>query len=215
MNSYNGDKNLLIKHPYNKILFPIKFFIDILQSSLSGIFRFMNFSDTDTNFNKFIKNNYQKGMNILDFGSGFGSFAKIFDPNDYLGIEINSKYISRSKKLNPYHNFLNINLAQNKLDNKYDLVLIYGVLHHIPNKEVKIILNNIKNALKDNGKIYIYEPLPPQSYLNIKSLIFKNLDLGNFIRTNSELISLIPNDLTYEEFSLIPITDHIRVVLKK
>jgi 2-polyprenyl-3-methyl-5-hydroxy-6-metoxy-1,4-benzoquinol methylase len=215
MDSYNGDKNYLIKHPYNKVLFPIKLLIDILQSSLSSMFRFMNFSSIDSNFNKFVKNNYQKGLKILDFGSGFGNFAKLFDFNDYLGIEINHKYISKSRKLNSNYNFLNINLAQIKLDRKYDLVIIYGVLHHIPNHEVRLILDNIKNSLEDRGKIYIYEPLPPQSLSNIKSLILKNLDLGNFIRTNSELISLIPDDFTFEEFSLIPNTDHIRLILKK
>ena len=215
MNSYDGNKNFLIKHPYKKILLPIKFLIDFLQSYLSNLFRFMNYSSIDKNLINYINSNYKTGIKVLDFGSGFGNFAYLFEKNDYLGIDINSAYINRAKTLNPNYQFLNIDLSKFKLKNKCDLVLIYGVLHHIPDNEVKLILMNIKNALVDNGKIYIYEPLPPQSIFNIKSLLMKNLDLGNYIRTNNELISLLPNDLTYDEHSLIPKTDHIRVILKK
>ena len=215
MNLYDGNNNLLIKKPYKNIIIPIKFLIDFLQSFMSYSFRFMNFSKLDNNFNDFIKKNYIKGSKVLDFGSGFGTFAKYFDNLDYIGIEINNKYILRAQKLNPKYKFLNLNLDQTILDNKYKLVLIYGVLHHIPDNEVKNILINIKNALDEDGKIYIYEPLPPQSLWSIKSLVLKNLDLGNFIRTKKDLVSLIPNDLTYEELSLISKTDHIRLVLKK
>ena len=215
MSSYSGNKNFLIRYPFNKILLPIKFIIDFLQSSFSGIFRFMNYTSSDDYLTKFIQNNYQKGMGVLDFGSGFGKFANLFDYCDYIGVEINNKYISRARKLKPNYNFLNIDLSENKLDKEFNLVLIYGVLHHIPDNQIKKIFSNILQSLADKGKIYIYEPLPPQSMFNIKSLIIKNLDLGNYIRTNDKLISLIDNSMIIEEITLLPKTDHIRLILKK
>jgi hypothetical protein len=66
-----------------------------------------------------------------------------------------------------------------------DIVLLPKILHCWPDREVKQILQNATNALKDNGSIYIVELLV-EEHTSFGSL----LDLNMFVEANGKLRSL-------------------------
>lgn len=87
---------------------------------------------------------------VLDVGCGTGRFSRLFEDNQYLGVDTEPKMIERAKELYPNKAF-QIGDAYNLefSDDKYDLVLCNAVLHHIPEIEpaIKELWRVTKNYL--------------------------------------------------------------------
>lgn len=218
MNLDYGEKNYLIPKKIRLITSPIKFLISKLQDNAHK-FNFLNFMNANYDEDKFLNlinfNKLSKSY-VLDFGSGLGYYSNFFDQNYYYGVEPNKNYYKISKKNYPNKNFFNLNFAKENPPNlfpKFQLILINGVIHHINDNDCDIIMPKLKKLLSNNGHMLVREPLPPQSLLKFKSLIYKNLDLGNYIRIKSELLKIFKN------FKIIKMnfdirSEHIELILK-
>lgn len=94
---------------------------------------------------------------VLDIGCGNGRFGEYvrdcIDHSDYTGIDSNEFLLKQAKKRLPEYNFLNIDITKQDWkgisDDHFDLVGIFGVIHHIPGYKNRInIFNNIRSKLK-------------------------------------------------------------------
>ena len=112
---------------------------------------------TFVNFNKY------RGKKVLEVGCGIGTAAQTFSEHDsmYSGIDIseNSIKIARQRfDVLGLNGILFVHDIQKPLimENYYDLVYSFGVLHHIP--DIKRAIHNIYNALKQGGefKLMLY-----------------------------------------------------------
>ena len=107
----------------------------------------------------FVNEHYNKGMKVLDFGCGTGSNSKLFNPEDYIGSEVDSSRVKSSGKKYPKYKFEKIpiiNSSKDKLpweDNSFDMIFISLCLHHINTKSCKLIFKEFRRVLKSNGKI--------------------------------------------------------------
>jgi len=97
---------------------------------------------------------------ILDFGSGIGLatslFIRNFRKSKIFAFDTSKKSLEFLKRKNPKININKINVFKNK----YDLITVFGVFHHIP---VKKRIKNLKllfSLLKSSGKIFIFEHNP-------------------------------------------------------
>ena len=72
---------------------------------------------------------------LLEIGCGDGRLAAMFDPAEYIGVDINPEAIARAKKRLPGHVFslhdIGLSLAAS------DVVLFYNVLLHVPDDEIR------------------------------------------------------------------------------
>ena len=106
---------------------------------------------------------------VLEIGCGQGLGAAIirsvFRPREYCGIDLDPKMIRRARKKQrdlSGAEFLQADAAQLPFtDNHYDLVVDFGIIHHIPNW--RDALAEIHRVLKPQGEFF-FEELPVETW---------------------------------------------------
>jgi SAM-dependent methyltransferase len=100
---------------------------------------------------------------ILEYGCGIGrniSFlANAFPGSTIHGSDISEASLDVARKINPEVYFFNENDESIK-DNKYDLIFVAGVFHHIPPEIRDFAVSGLYRRLKENGNIFIFEHNP-------------------------------------------------------
>jgi len=76
---------------------------------------------------------------------------------DYTGFDYSEKLIEIVKQLHPEKNVFVQDVTTFYPDSQYDLILIIGGLHHVPDYSATV-LKNLKNALADGGLLINFEP---------------------------------------------------------
>jgi SAM-dependent methyltransferase len=126
------------------------------------------------------------GGKVLDLGCGFGDFAPFFDTRSiYLGIDHNQAYIetARSRNANSTATFIMADVTDKVvLDHgPYDLIMMSGVLHHLPTETVRELTANVRPLLAPGGKFVAMEPVfDPDQRLSARLIIAA--DRGRFAR---------------------------------
>jgi len=156
------------------------------------------FDDLKSFSKKIKKNSTIVSLERNTLYGGISLFAPFFNKHNFISIDcissrlkkrgaynkINKKAKIITKKKNYQFDYRNIKLKKNLAD----LVIIPNLMHHI--EDVNILLRQVKSILKNNGKIYIFEPLVrelhqvPEDYFRITPYGFrsmlKNLNFSNF-----------------------------------
>jgi SAM-dependent methyltransferase len=147
---------------------------------------------SDFVFNKVLEPmcGYAEGKKILElqFGNKF----------EYTGFDYSQVLVDKVKKQYPDINIFHEDIVKFNNSEKYDLILIIGGLHHIPDYVDKVI-KNLKNHLTDKGYFIVFEPTHNNKIFEIiRSKIyrrnilfdskteraFKLRELNNYFRKN-------------------------------
>lgn len=104
-----------------------------------------------------------KDTKILDLGCGNGRFLEFLNNKNtqfdsYLGIDNSADFINKNKLKFSNAKFEERDILNqiDEITNKYDLVVIFGVSHHIPYEEYrKEWFQKIKNLISKNGTLVI------------------------------------------------------------
>ncbi len=120
---------------------------------------------------------------------GVSLFAPYFSKSNFISVDcsmpkilrrgsynkIKDKSLIIEKKNSYFFSFDKIKLKKNSAD----LIMVPNLMHHIP--DIKIFFDQIKNILKNNGTLYIFEPLirelhqEPDDYFRITPYGFKHI----------------------------------------
>ena len=146
---------------------------------------------------------YSPGRKILDLGCGPGTNTQYFKALDYLGIDIYEPYIKKAASDYPDYqfyceNFLNLS---NEYNNSFDVILMSGLLHHLPDSIVIQFLEKSYAVLREGGSLIAIENclVPEQSPLKRKVIL---LDRGEFVRTSAELDALLSKSQFSRQISI-------------
>jgi SAM-dependent methyltransferase len=95
------------------------------------------------------------GARILEIGCGPGTIVRYLPPSDYLGFDLSPEYIELAKKRFPKARFVCERVSQFLLANeeKFDVVLALGILHHLDDAEAQQLFQIAYDALKPGGKL--------------------------------------------------------------
>jgi len=104
-------------------------------------------------------------QNILEFGCGIGRnlrfFSKYFPDANVYGTDISARSLDIARKENPSMSFFLLNENEiNKFVQKFDLIFISCVFHHIKPSDRKNSFELINKMLGNKGTVYIFEHNP-------------------------------------------------------
>jgi len=138
---------------------------------------------------------YTPGTTTLDLGCGPGTSAKIFNPNDYVGIDCDSGYISYAQRRNPEYSFYIQDFCSLSSENSivpnggFDLILASGLMHHLEKDVARQFFLQAEKLLANGGHFITIDPCIHSEQSNIKKRIILS-DRGKFVRTPNELIDI-------------------------
>ena len=136
---------------------------------------------------------------ILDCGCGTGIFSDFFPSQSYIGVDISPIYIERAQTCFPKHRFRVMDATHLEFsDNSFDAVIVSGVIHHLDSATTHRVLKEISRVLEPNGKLLVWEDVPTRNPLNLVGRIIHSLDVGEFIRRDSEYAKLISDHFCIE-----------------
>ena len=106
------------------------------------------------------------GLNLRDkdvleigCGSGYGAYLlSALNPKSYIGLDVMEQQVQLAQKNYPQFEFLILDaedLSRFPASSK-DVVIIFGVLHHIPNWRKAI--DEVVRVLKPGGSLFLEEP---------------------------------------------------------
>jgi ubiquinone/menaquinone biosynthesis C-methylase UbiE len=142
-----------------------------------------------------------KNSKVLDFGCGTGDFCLLFDKFQYVGVDIDEKFIEFAKSRFKGYIFQRINEADPLPfeDGYFDIILVFGVLHHISGHYIHEVLNELDRVLSSRGQIILYDQLPSREQGNFFAKILVKFDKGEFIRKGRDLKIILKKHFKIEE----------------
>ncbi len=119
---------------------------------------------------------------VLDVGCGPGTNAARFSQAEYVGIDINEKYLSMGRSRHPGR-FIQADIATADLSHLggFDTILVNSFLHHLPDESVDGVLAGIASLLEPGGRVHILELVLPEQR-NLARLMAR-LDRGQYARS--------------------------------
>jgi len=134
------------------------------------------------------------GMKVLDLGCGPGRTATYLKNVDYLGIDMNSRYIEQANNKYGGDNIkfecADVAAIKGKKAGKYDIVMMNGVLHHIDDEKAGEVLASVKTLLKPDGRFCSFDNVIRNEASFIEKFLIKN-DRGKFVRTPEEYAKIV------------------------
>jgi ubiquinone/menaquinone biosynthesis C-methylase UbiE len=102
-----------------------------------------------------------RNNDVLEIGCGNGHRAYLINqrvPRSYVGLDVMEEQINKARQRYPQYQFLiqdATDLSQFP-DSSKDIVIIFGVLHHIP--EWRKVIDEVQRVLRSNGGFFVEEP---------------------------------------------------------
>jgi len=108
------------------------------------------------------QNELTKVRRVLDVGCGPGTNTAHFRHADYLGIDINPRYIEWARRRHG-REFLVADIRTHRFpdDRKFDFVLVNSFLHHVDTVEASRILGAVARTLDTDGWVHILDLVLP------------------------------------------------------
>lgn len=150
---------------------------------------------------------------VIDFGCGNGKHSLLFSNASYLGIDPLEQCIKVANKR--YRKDPNIifsignELSLRRIESdSVDLLFGIGVLHHMQESEIEVLISECKRIIRLGGRIQFFEPYFGEGQSRIKRFIMK-LDRGQQIRTINTYLSFFDTQVFRIECTSFP--NHLKI----
>lgn len=145
---------------------------------------------------------------ILDFGSGPGIMSEFFTRQMYYGVDIDETRIAQARKMydaapvgggtSKFFHIKNVGLGEGVgatlpfPDDFFDAVLFNDCIHHISTRDMKLIAQEIRRVIRDDGVVIIREPRKNTRFFTW--LITVAVENGQYMRTDREYVDLFGDE---------------------
>jgi 2-polyprenyl-3-methyl-5-hydroxy-6-metoxy-1,4-benzoquinol methylase len=141
---------------------------------------------------KKIKNIVKKDEKIIEIGSGTGNVTKFLINNGYENISVGEMHLNGLKYAQSYgiKNCYQFDLLRIPFENEFDSIMMFDVLEHI--EKDNLALENIKKALKPNGKLILTIPAHMWLWNRDDAIAYHKR------RYNKNILKKLLNELNFE-----------------
>tara|TARA_B100000575_G_C22948466_1_gene548629 strand:+ start:108 stop:746 length:639 start_codon:yes stop_codon:yes gene_type:complete len=153
-------------------------------------FLFRKFNTNSRMFNELFV--FEGNVIVLDCGCGPGTYRRYIKSDKYIGLDINENHIEKAKQRYPEDRFFIQDLTEfndDKIKNT-DVVLMIGILHHLPDKACTSMFENLYKMLSSNGIIYSIDPVFLLNQRKVAKFLASR-DKGNFVRDPESYNNLV------------------------
>lgn len=164
----------------------------VLYSWFHAIFS----GDKATYLRQYLESKHSIALKVLDLGCGPGTNAPLFSDKtkyNYTGVDINPAYISTASRRFPLK-FICADIATlQTAGEKYDIVLINSVLHHLTDREAHHVLQAASDLTVPGGECAVLDMIHPPHLgpkTALQALLIR-LDRGRFCRPFATLEALL------------------------
>jgi SAM-dependent methyltransferase len=123
------------------------------------------------------------GERILDVGCGFGDLRRYLTEVEYVGIDLNDRYIDYARRHQPPARFINASVTDLGTMGLggFDGAIALGVLHHLGDEDATELLKALPDVLVPGGRFVAVEPVwaPDQ---RTTARVLAALDRGRYVR---------------------------------
>lgn len=127
-----------------------------------------------------------KGKSVLELGCGTADLLQYLEPSNYIGIDMDESYIAYSKKR--YANrkeaafhVMDLNEYAQVCKQKFDIILMIGVVHHISDNEVKECFARARELLSDGGVLIAADGVYVKAMSAFEHWLL-DMDRGDYVR---------------------------------
>jgi len=156
------------------------------------------------------------GLRTLDLGCGPGAFSDVFLGGDYVGVDMNARYIEHARKHRKGAFIVGDARKVDLPDGRFDQVLIFGLLHHLSDDDVRAVLSECRRMLVPGGRLLAIEDIPALSRLNLVGHLIHRVENGEHIRKVEEYRALYGEAARIERETVLQsgICDYFAAVLR-
>jgi trans-aconitate methyltransferase len=106
---------------------------------------------------------YVKAASLCELGCGPGSNFPFLSSKRYIGIDIGQDYIAHANRTHgPHFQVGDVSASVDWIDERFDIVLIHSVLHHLDDEQALRTLVHARELLAPGGSLHIFDVvLPP------------------------------------------------------
>jgi SAM-dependent methyltransferase len=135
-------------------------------------------------------NDINRVRRVLDVACGPGTNTHHFAGADYLGIDINPRYIQYARQRHK-RNFLLADVTQYTVapGERFDFILLNSFLHHVDTRAALPVLAHLRTLLTDDGHVHILDLVLPERPSLARFLA--RLDRGEFPRPLPAWLDLV------------------------
>jgi SAM-dependent methyltransferase len=150
-------------------------------------------------------NDLGKVRRVLDVGCGPGTNTHHFAHADYIGIDINPRYVAAAERRTG-RRFIAADATTYEVDpsERFDFIFLNSFLHHVDTPSVRRILSHVATLLTDDGAIHILDLVRPDRPGIAATLA--RLDRGDFPRPLAEWKGLFEASYQPVIFEPYPLT---------
>lgn len=167
----------------------------------------------------------REGTRLLDIGCGTGELLEYLPAYvQYSGVDVNPLYIELARKkygARGRFELIDVNDIERLAlpRGSFDVVVLYGVLHHLSDEEVRNVLTFARAMQKEGGIVFTVDGVYLEGQSAIKRFILSR-DRGQYVRFDHEYKQLareiFPNVETFVEQSALRIpTDYFVMRMTK
>lgn len=127
-----------------------------------------------------------QGLRTLDLGCGPGILSDLFVKDDYVGADLNLRYIDYARRKRRGVFFVSDARRLGLPSGHFDQALIFGLLHHLSDSDALATLSEARRVVVPGGRILAIEDIPTVSKFNLFGRLVHRLDIGKHIRSVKE-----------------------------